>query len=210
MRAVEREEIAEPGGTRQLSEARLPTKWGECRVLGFERRVGGKRETAVALVMGDLRRGTPLVRIHSECLTGDVFGSQRCDCGEQLDAAMKAIAKEGSGLLIYERQEGRGIGLMAKLQAYELQDQGMDTVEANLHLGYAADARDFVLPAEILLALGVRRVRLLTNNPKKVEAVEKAGVKVEERLACEVKPGKHDIFYLKTKKQKMGHQLTLV
>ncbi|MDR3763433.1 MAG: GTP cyclohydrolase II [Acidobacteriota bacterium] len=199
-----------PDTTRQLSNAKLPTKWGEFRALGFERRVGEKVETAVALVMGDLSQGTPLVRIHSECLTGDVFGSQRCDCGEQFETAMQAIADEGSGLLIYERQEGRGIGLMAKLQAYELQDQGMDTVEANQHLGYAVDARDYVLPAEILLALNVCRVRLMTNNPKKVEAVEKAGVKVEERMACEVKPGKHDIFYLKTKKQKMGHHLTLV
>lgn len=210
MRAMEREELVAQGTTRKLSDAKLPTQWGEFRALGFERCVGEKVETAVALVMGDLSQAAPLVRIHSECLTGDVFGSQRCDCGAQLDAAMKAIAAEGAGLLIYERQEGRGIGLMAKLQAYELQDQGMDTVEANLHLGYAADARDFVLPAEILLALGVRRVRLMTNNPHKVEAVERAGVTVEERLPCEVKPSPHAVFYLQTKKKKMGHQLSRV
>ncbi len=207
---MEREEWTVLGTTRQLSDAALPTKWGDFRVLGFARRVGQKIETAVALVMGDLTKGTPLVRIHSECLTGDVFGSQRCDCGAQLEAAMKAIAKECTGLLIYERQEGRGIGLMAKLQAYELQDGGRDTVEANLHLGLAVDARDFVLPGEILLALGIHRVRLLTNNPKKVEALEKAGVKVEERLPCEVKPSKHAEFYLMTKKQKLGHKLSLV
>jgi GTP cyclohydrolase II len=160
--------------------------------------------------MGDISKVPPLVRIHSECLTGDVFGSQRCDCGQQLEAAMQQIAKEGAGILIYEKQEGRGIGLMAKLQAYELQDGGLDTVEANQHLGLAVDSRDFVLPAEILGQLGVERVRLLTNNPKKIAAMEKAGVEVVERMPCEVKSSHHAHFYLTTKKLKMGHHLTLV
>lgn len=210
MKAIEREEFAEQGITRQLSEAKLPTRWGDFRVLGFERRVGQKVETAMTLIMGDISKVPPLVRIHSECLTGDVFGSQRCDCGQQLEAAMQQIAKEGAGILIYEKQEGRGIGLMAKLQAYELQDGGLDTVEANQHLGLAVDSRDFVLPAEILGQLGVERVRLLTNNPKKIAAMEKAGVEVVERMPCEVKSSHHAHFYLTTKKLKMGHQLTLV
>jgi GTP cyclohydrolase II len=210
VKAIEREEFAEQGITRQLSEAKLPTRWGDFRVLGFERRVGQKVETAMTLIMGDISKVPPLVRIHSECLTGDVFGSQRCDCGQQLEAAMQQIAKEGAGILIYEKQEGRGIGLMAKLQAYELQDGGLDTVEANQHLGLAVDSRDFVLPAEILGQLGVERVRLLTNNPKKIAAMEKAGVEVVERMPCEVKSSHHAHFYLTTKKLKMGHQLTLV
>jgi GTP cyclohydrolase II len=210
VKAIEREEFAEQGITRQLSEAKLPTRWGDFRVLGFERRVGQKVETAMTLIMGDISKVPPLVRIHSECLTGDVFGSQRCDCGQQLEAAMQQIAKEGAGILIYEKQEGRGIGLMAKLQAYELQDGGLDTVEANQHLGLAVDSRDFVLPAEILGQLGVERVRLLTNNPKKIAAMEKAGVEVVERMPCEVKSSHHAHFYLTTKKLKMGHHLTLV
>jgi 3,4-dihydroxy 2-butanone 4-phosphate synthase/GTP cyclohydrolase II len=211
VKAIEREDFREQGETRQLSNAKLPTRWGAFRALGFERRLGQKVETAVALVMGDIAViDAPLVRIHSECLTGDVFGSQRCDCGQQLEAAMQEIAKEGAGILIYEKQEGRGIGLMAKLQAYELQDGGLDTVEANQHLGLAVDSRDFVLPAEILCQLGVERVRLMTNNPKKIAAVEKAGIEVAERLPCEVKPSCHAHFYLTTKKLKMGHQLTVV
>lgn len=210
MRAVEREDYNEQGHTVQLSDAALPTRWGHFRALGFERRVGHKVETAMVLVLGDVTDGAPLVRIHSECLTGDVFGSQRCDCGQQLEAAMQAIAAEGAGVLIYEKQEGRGIGLMAKLQAYELQDGGLDTVEANQKLGLAVDGRDFVLPAEILVQLGIQRVRLLTNNPKKTAAVHAAGVEVVERLACEVEPNRHAHFYLTTKKLKMGHQLTLV
>jgi GTP cyclohydrolase II len=210
VKAIEREEFAEQGTTRQLSEAKLPTRWGNFRVLGFERRVDQKVETAMVLIMDGTTEVAPLVRIHSECLTGDVFGSQRCDCGQQLEVAMQQIAKEGAGILIYEKQEGRGIGLMAKLQAYELQDGGLDTVEANQHLGLAVDSRDFVLPAEILRQLGIERVRLMTNNPKKVAAVEKAGIEVTERLPCEVKPSCHAHFYLTTKKLKMGHQLTVV
>jgi len=188
----------------------LPTKWGRFQALAFERPTECKLETAVALIMGDVMSHPPLVRIHSECFTGDVFGSQRCDCGEQLNRAMRAIALEGCGIAIYERQEGRGIGLMAKLKAYQLQDQGLDTVEANEHLGFEVDLRDFVLPANILQYLGVTRVRLLTNNPCKVAALEKAGVEVVERLGCEVNPSPHAISYLSTKKTKMGHILSVV
>ena len=144
----------------------------------------------------------------SQCITGEVLGSLRCDCGEQLELAMRAIAAEGCGLLIYEQQEGRGIGLMAKLQAYELQDAGLDTVEANERLGFKADHRDFTLPAEILKALGVTGVRLLSNNPDKVEALERAGVHVVKRVPCEVIPSPHAEEYLKTKKEKMGHLFT--
>src|SRR5256884_8955491 len=175
--------------------------------MGFEGEYGAEHrlETALALVMGDVHSTTPLVRIHSQCLTGDVFGSLRCDCRQQLEMALSMIANEGAGVLIYEQQEGRGIGLMAKLQAYELQDSGLDTVEANERLGFKADHRDFTLPAEILKALGVTRVRLLSNNPDKVEALVQAGVKVVERVPCEVPLTQHAEAYLKTKKKKMGH-----
>jgi len=195
---------------RQVATADLPTRWGHFQALGFERSTKHTVENAVALIMGDISTGVPLVRIHSQCLTGDVFGSLRCDCGEQLDHAMKAIAEEGAGILIYEEQEGRGIGLMAKLQAYALQDQGLDTVEANEHLGLAVDYRDFVLPAEILRRLGVHQLRLLTNNPQKLEALADAGIQVVERVACEVLPGPDALFYLTTKKQRLGHLLAMV
>jgi GTP cyclohydrolase II len=195
---------------RCVANTYLPTKWGKFRALGFERHAECKLETAVVLVMGDVMSGTPLVRIHSECLTGDIFGSQRCDCGEQLNWAMQAIAKEGSGIVIYERQEGRGIGLMAKLKAYELQDQGFDTVEANERLGYDADLRDFILPANVLLFFGITQIRLLTNNPQKVEALEVAGIEVVQRLNCDVDPSPDAISYLLTKKIRMGHMLSSV
>lgn len=195
---------------RCVANTYLPTKWGRFRALGFERPAGLKLETAVVLITGDVLSGTPLVRIHSECLTGEVFGSQRCDCGEQLNWALRAIANEGSGIVIYERQEGRGIGLMAKLKAYELQDQGFDTVEANTRLGYDADLRDFVLPATILRFLGVTKLRLLTNNPQKVEALEGAGIEVVQRLNCDVDPSPDAIPYLVTKKMRMGHILSCV
>ncbi len=162
-------------------------------------------EEAVALVMGDIHSAPPLVRIHSQCLTGDVFHSLRCDCRQQLEMALSMIRDEGAGILIYEQQEGRGIGLMAKLQAYELQDAGLDTVEANERLGFKADQRDFVLPGQMLKALGVSQVRLLSNNPEKVEALERAGVEVVERVPCEVEPSPHAEEYLKTKKEKLGH-----
>ena len=168
----------------QLASADFPTRWGKFRIHGFRGQFGtdGDRRTeeAVALVMGDIHSASPLVRIHSQCLTGDVFHSLRCDCRQQLELALSMIAAEGAGILIYEQQEGRGIGLMAKLQAYELQDSGLDTVEANERLGFKADEREFALPAEILKMLGVTSVRLLSNNPDKVEALQRAGVKVSK------------------------------
>jgi len=192
---------------RKVAEAEFPTRWGRFRLLGFEGHDGSDRriETAVALVTGDLTSRTPLVRIHSQCLTGDVFGSLRCDCRQQLEMSLAQIASEGVGVLVYEQQEGRGIGLMAKIQAYELQDRGMDTVEANEKLGFKADQREFSLPAGILNHLGLREVRLLSNNPDKVRALEEAGVKVVERVPCEVEPHSDSEAYLRTKKEKMGH-----
>jgi GTP cyclohydrolase II len=181
-------------------------------MMGFERDAGtGGRtcETALALVLGDPSRGVPLVRVHSQCVTGEVFGSMRCDCGVQLDRAMQAIAQEGRGLVIYEYQEGRGIGLMAKLQAYELQDAGFDTIEANHALGFKADCRDFGLAAAILRDLRVPRVRLLTNNPRKMQALEDGGIEIVERLPCDVGPTAQSLAYLRTKKQNMGHTLSL-
>jgi GTP cyclohydrolase II len=190
----------------QLASANFPTRWGNFRIYGFRlTSANGKPEEAVALVMGDIHSEPPLVRIHSQCLTGDVFGSLRCDCRQQLELALTMIAGEGAGILIYEQQEGRGIGLMPKLQAYELQDSGLDTVEANEKLGFKADHREFGLPAEILKALGVKSVRLLSNNPDKVAAVETAGIKVAERVPCEVQPSAHAADYLRTKKEKLGH-----
>lgn len=192
-----------------MASADFPTRWGKFRIYGFERKaVNGKEppvETAVALVMGDIAGAPPLVRIHSQCLTGDVFGSLRCDCRQQLELSLSLIASAGTGILVYEQQEGRGIGLMAKLQAYELQDAGLDTVQANERLGFKADQREFTLPAEILKALGVRRVRLLSNNPDKVAALENAGVMVVERVPCEVEADSHAQNYLKTKREKLGH-----
>ena len=191
----------------QLASADFPTRWGKFRIYGFEGEFGDKHrvEAAVALVMGDIKSTPALVRIHSQCLTGDVFGSLRCDCRQQLEMALSMIAQNGAGVLVYEQQEGRGIGLMAKLQAYELQDVGLDTVEANERLGFKADHREFALPGEILKALGVRQVRLLSNNPDKVAALEKAGIEVVERVPCEVAPSTYAEDYLKTKKEKLGH-----
>jgi GTP cyclohydrolase II len=159
----------------------------------------------VALVMGDIHSAPPVVRIHSQCLTGDVFGSLRCDCRLQLELAMRRIAKEGAGILLYEQQEGRGIGLMAKLKAYELQDHGLDTVEANVKLGFAADCRAYELPGEVLKLLGIGAVRLITNNPEKVAALESAGIRVVERLSAEVEPQDTFADYVRTKQEKMGH-----
>jgi GTP cyclohydrolase II len=195
-----------------MASADFPTRWGNFRIFGFRGTFGeGKdlrTEEAVALVMGDVPSTAPLVRIHSQCLTGDVFGSLRCDCRQQLEMALAMIAEERAGVLIYEQQEGRGIGLMAKLKAYELQDSGLDTVEANERLGFKADQREFALPAEILKALGVTRVRLLSNNPDKVAALEHAGVTVTERVPCEIPATSHTEGYLKTKKEKLGHLFT--
>jgi len=192
-----------------MASADFPTRWGQFRIYGFEASTGngssGQKEEAVALVMGDVRSAPPLVRIHSQCLTGDVFGSLRCDCRQQLEMALAMIAGQGAGVLIYEQKEGRGIGLMAKLQAYELQDAGLDTVEANERLGFKADHRDFSLPAEMLKALSVSKVRLLSNNPDKVAALEQAGIEVVERVPCEVDASPYAEDYLKTKKEKLGH-----
>jgi GTP cyclohydrolase II len=202
-----------------VASADFPTRWGAFRIHGFEGILpaplgaagdgaNAKKEEAVALVMGDVRSTPPLVRIHSQCLTGDVFGSLRCDCRDQLEMAMGLIAEAGAGVLLYEQQEGRGIGLMAKLQAYQLQDEGLDTVEANERLGFKADQREFALPAEILKALGISEVRLLSNNPDKVAALERGGVRVVERVPCEVATTEYAEEYLKTKKVKMGHLFT--
>jgi len=202
----------------KVADADFPTRWGQFRILGFEGHLPtprpcceesaqhGKRvEALVALVMGDIHTAPPLVRIHSQCLTGDVFGSLRCDCRLQLELALSKIAGEGAGILLYEQQEGRGIGLMAKLRAYELQDNGRDTVEANEELGYAADCRAFELPAEVLKRMGVSAVRLITNNPEKVAALESGGISVVERVSAEVVPLESFEKYLKTKHEKMGH-----
>ena len=196
----------------KLAEAEFPTRWGRFRIFGFESEEAAlqaagesRKETAVALVMGDIHSTPPLVRVHSQCLTGDVFGSIRCDCRQQLEMALSMIATAGAGVLVYEQQEGRGIGLMAKLQAYELQDRGYDTVEANEKLGFKADHREYELPGEILKALGVKAVRLLSNNPDKVAALERAGVRVVERVPCEIEAHSEVENYLKTKKEKMGH-----
>jgi GTP cyclohydrolase II len=193
----------------QVASADFPTRWGVFRIYGFRAEFGSdgkpRVEEAVALVMGDIHSTPPLVRIHSQCLTGDVFHSLRCDCRQQLEMALSMIRDQGAGILIYEQQEGRGIGLMAKLQAYELQDSGLDTVEANERLGFKADQRDFALPGQILKALGISQVRLLSNNPEKVEALQRAGVEVVERVPCEVEPSQHAEEYLKTKKEKLGH-----
>jgi GTP cyclohydrolase II len=192
-----------------VASADFPTRWGKFRIYGFRSAPHGRpAEEAVALVMGEVTSTPLLVRIHSQCLTGDVFGSLRCDCRQQLEMALSMIASEGAGVLIYEQQEGRGIGLMAKLQAYELQDQGLDTVEANERLGFKADHREFALPAEILKALGISQIRLLSNNPDKVAALGKAGIQVTERVPCEVAPSIHAEEYLRTKKEKLGHLLS--
>lgn len=192
---------------KQIASADFPTRWGQFRIHGFrlEPVANGKPEEAVALVMGDVHSAPPLVRIHSQCLTGDVFGSLRCDCRQQLEMALAMIAGEGAGILIYEQQEGRGIGLMPKLQAYELQDSGLDTVEANEKLGFKADHREFALPAEMLKALQIKEVRLLSNNPDKVAALESAGIRVVERVPCEVTASPQAEEYLKVKKEKLGH-----
>src|SRR5580704_13397534 len=203
---------AQTGILWRVAATRMPTRWGMFSAIGFERQVsnGSQRaETALAIVLGELTGGAPLLRIYSQCFTGEVLGSLRCDCNDQLEMAMKAIATEGRGLVIYEYQEGRGIGLMAKLEAYELQDAGIDTVEANHALGFKADCRDFGLPAAILRDLGIKRVRLLSNNPRKASALTENGVEVVVLLSCEAAPNPHSLPYLRTKKERMGHTLSL-
>jgi GTP cyclohydrolase II len=217
---------------RKLADADFPTRWGQFRILGFEGiretpepcndgtpAPAVRVESAVVLIMGDIYSplatsespapegaiASPILRIHSQCLTGDVFHSLRCDCRQQLELALATIADARAGILIYENQEGRGIGLMAKLQAYELQDQGLDTIEANLELGYKADCRAYELPAEILKMLNVPNVRLITNNPAKVEALVNAGINVTERISAKVPESDENARYLETKREKMGH-----
>jgi len=192
----------------KVAEAEFPTQFGYFRIYGFRGGGKGQPEEAVVLKMGELDEGPPpLVRIHSECLTGDVFHSLRCDCRAQLELALKSIAQEGRGLIIYEHQEGRGIGLLNKLRAYELQDQGADTVEANQRLGFESDLRSYELPGAILRYFGLEAIRLLSNNPEKVGAVERAGVRVAERVPCLADVVDTREAYLRTKKEKMGHWL---
>lgn len=200
---------SKPRTVERVTEASLPTEFGEFRILGYRSLISN--EDFVILVCGELSRDLPaLVRIHSQCLTGDVFGSLKCDCGQQLQSAMEMIAGQGRGAIVYQQQEGRGIGIINKIRAYALQDQGADTIEANQQLGFDVDLRCYGQCAEILHDLNVKLVRLLSNNPEKIRALEEAGLKVVERIALETLPSDAARSYLRTKKEKMGHLLDLV
>jgi GTP cyclohydrolase II len=192
---------------RKIADINFPTRWANFRLLAFE---GGAadnttKQTALALILGDIHNSSPIVRIHSQCATGDVFHSLRCDCHDQLHLALRVIADRGVGILLYEHQEGRGIGLMEKLRAYELQDQGFDTIDANLRLGHAIDLRDYALAVDILRFLKVRSLRLMTNNPEKIDAVLSSGIEIVERLSADVPSSPHSAHYLATKREKLGH-----
>jgi 3,4-dihydroxy 2-butanone 4-phosphate synthase/GTP cyclohydrolase II len=192
----------------RVTQASLPTKWGEFTAVAYKSAVDTAEH--VALIKGDISSEEPvLVRVHSECLTGDVFGSLRCDCGAQIEMALQSIAEEGRGVFLYMRQEGRGIGFHNKLRAYALQDQGMDTVEANIALGFAPDLRDYGVGAQVLADLGLHNIRLLTNNPKKVIGLESYGIKIVETVPLIAPPNPYNIHYLQTKQKKLGHILNL-
>lgn len=191
-----------------VAKAKMPTRYGEFEIRGYVNKINGEHH--VALIKGDVTDGKPvLCRVHSECLTGDALGSARCDCGQQYDAAMKAIAQEGRGVLLYLRQEGRGIGLINKIKAYELQDKGMDTIEANIALGFPADMRDYSVGSQILRNIGVKGLRLMTNNPLKIDGLEDYGLEIVERVPIKIEANKYDEFYLRTKQNKMGHILDM-
>lgn len=196
---------------KQIADISFPTHWAEFRLLAFKGTDDGETtkeacdETGLALILGDIRSSPPVVRIHSQCTTGDVFHSLRCDCHDQLHLALRVIAEEGAGVLLYEHQEGRGIGLREKLRAYELQDNGLDTIEANLRLGHSVDLRDYTLAVDILQFLEIRSLRLMTNNPQKIEAVLSSGIDIAERMSADVPIGPHSARYLATKREKLGH-----
>jgi GTP cyclohydrolase II len=196
---------------RKIADVNLPTRWANFRLLGFETVDEERtddinyRKSALALVLGDIHSSSPMVRIHSQCTTGDVFHSLRCDCHDQLHLALRTIAEEGSGILLYEHQEGRGIGLMEKLRAYALQDQGLDTIEANLQLGHAVDLRDYQLAVEILHFFKIPSLRLMTNNPEKVNAVLASGIEIVERISADVPGSPYSAHYLAVKREKLGH-----
>jgi GTP cyclohydrolase II len=196
---------------KKIADVILPTRWADFNLLAFEgvdadkHAEGERAETILALTLGNIHRAPPLVRIHSQCMTGEVFHSMRCDCYEQLHLALHEIAKQGAGVVVYDHQEGRGIGLMEKLRAYQLQDQGLDTIEANLRLGHAVDLRNFALPVEVLRFLNLRSVQLMTNNPAKIHAVRSAGIQIARRVSADVPANPHSARYLATKRIKLGH-----